>query len=61
MDELTKYQFGKKTLNHYFCPVCGVAVFSNNDGDGRYMVNLNTVEGVDLDAVEKIKFDGASL
>jgi len=62
--ELRDYQFGKKSIHHQFCRVCGVRPFSRGPGhDGQEWVgiNLRCVPEVDLDSLEVNAFDGASL
>lgn len=61
--EQTKYQFGKKHIEHLFCPVCGVSSFGRGTGpDGKRMVSINVrcLEGVDLSALKPFAYDGAS-
>jgi hypothetical protein len=63
-DRLTDYQFGKKQLHHYFCPVCGVRSFARGKGpDGKEMVAINVrcLDGVDVASLPVKQFDGASL
>ena len=45
-EELSLYQFGKKTVRHYFCPACGVAFLTA--AFGHVVVNVRTVDGVDV-------------
>ena len=52
------------SLDHRFCSNCGVQPFCRGKGpDGRpmAMVNLRCVRGVDVNALEIVEFDGASL
>lgn len=63
-DSLTDYQFGKKIIHHYFCSVCGVAPFGKGVGpDGKEMraINVRCLEGVDVDSLKVVKFDGKSM
>jgi hypothetical protein len=59
----TDYQFGAKRLHHRFCTTCGIRCFSSGEhkGQAMYGVNVRTLEGVDLEAVEITKYDGRSL
>jgi hypothetical protein len=58
---LTSYSFGKKIYGHCFCPVCGSGLLCKRmDGTG-YAANLRTVEGIDLEKIDRGHFDGASL
>ena len=58
----TDYQFGKQHLHHRFCTTCGVRCFSSGDANGQpmYAINVRTLDGVDLDALDITKFDGKS-
>ena len=58
-DELSKYAIGKKRLDHYFCPTCGVPIAGR--GLGIVSVNLRVVDGLETNALELKQFDGASL
>ena len=63
-DELRDYQFGKRTIHHYFCPQCGVGSFSRGTAaDGREMiaVNVRCLEDLDIGALKPTSFDGRSL
>lgn len=61
---LTDYQFGKKTIHHTFCSVCGVTAFSSGEKPGgpkMKAVNLRCLEGFDLKSLTIKEFDGKSL
>ena len=64
-EECTLYTFGKKTLGHYFCPVCGCSAVSKQlEGAGSYAVNARCVEGItlrELKALKFVEYDGAAL
>jgi hypothetical protein len=63
-DDLTDYQFNKKIVHHLFCSRCGIGSFARGRGpDGSEMVavNVRCLDGVDLDALTPMKFDGKSL
>ena len=63
-DSLKTYQFNKHVIDHRFCAECGTQPFSQGKGRGgspMAMVNLRCVPAADLEAIEKIVFDGASL
>lgn len=46
----TEYRFHTKTIEHKFCPICGVSCYSkgvNPDGTISYGINLNCVDQID--------------
>ena len=61
-DELSTYTFNKHQIRHRFCRVCGTQAFGEGETNGVSMrgVNLRCVPGIDLDALEIQKVDGAS-
>jgi hypothetical protein len=61
--DIQVYLFNKHVIRHMFCKTCGGAPFAEGQGPKGPMVeiNLRCAEGVDLDALEITKFDGASL
>lgn len=63
--EMVDYQFGKKSIHHKFCPVCGVRPYSRGKGpDGTTMVavNVRCLDGLDVHQLEiKTCYDGRSL
>ena len=63
-EDLTDYQFGKKTIHHLFCPRCGVASFSRGKAPGgqeMIAVNVRCLNDVDIGALTIKPFDGRSL
>lgn len=62
-DALTDYQFASQNIHHLFCKRCGIGSFARGVGPQGPMVAINVrcLDGVDLDALEIQKFDGASL
>jgi hypothetical protein len=63
-DDLTDYLFKNHVIHHNFCRVCGVTSFARGKGpDGADMaaINVRCLDGVDLDSLERQKFDGRSL
>jgi hypothetical protein len=62
-DSLGDYQFGPKVVHHHFCPTCGIRPFARGkDPEGKEMVavNVRCLEGVDLDSLQVVRFDGRS-
>ena len=63
-DQLKTYRFNREVIDHRFCANCGVQPLSQGkgkDGTPMAMINLRCVPGVDVDALEIMQFDGASL
>ena len=63
-DSLKTYQFNKHVIDHRFCSNCGTQPFAQGkgkDGTPMAMINLRCVPEIDLDAIEKIPVDGASV
>ncbi len=62
-EALRPYTFNKHKIRHMFCEKCGTEPFAygnNPDGSEVRAVNLRCVPGIDLDALELQKYDGAS-
>jgi hypothetical protein len=62
-EALKTYRFNTRKIDHRFCRECGTQPFSQGkgpDGSPMAMINLRCVPEVDLDAIEKMPFDGAS-
>lgn len=59
------YLFNKHAIRHRFCPVCGIHPYAEavhpKTGQPTAAVNLRCLEGVDLDKVKVVHFDGATL
>jgi hypothetical protein len=57
--DLATYRFNTGVAQHHFCPTCGIASFyvPRSDPD-RVDVNARCVDGIDLDALEVVRFDG---
>jgi hypothetical protein len=63
-DELTDYQFGRRTVHHLFCPACGIRSFARGrtpDGRERVAINVRCLDGVEPGELPVRKFDGRSL
>ncbi|KAJ6548824.1 Mss4-like protein [Mycena capillaripes] len=63
LDSLTEYTFGIGTTYHGFCKHCGVAIRERFDlpGDTTTALNVRTINGLDMSALELEKDDGKSL
>jgi len=61
--ELSTYTFGKQSIEHRFCPRCGIHTFAEGILSGKPMVviNVRCLEGIDLSALPVKHFDGRSL
>lgn len=62
-EDLTDYQFNKKTIHHLFCPTCGTASFghgSNPKTGEMYAINVRCLDNVDVSALQVTEVDGKS-
>jgi hypothetical protein len=60
---MSTYLFNKKVIQHKFCPVCGVqplAFAKDKNGADTAAINVRTLKGLDLTALKRTAFDGAS-
>lgn len=63
-DQLTDYQFGKKTIHHAFCKTCGIRALGWGGADGQeyVMVNVRCLEDVDVHTLKIAQsYDGKKL
>jgi len=63
-DSLTDYQFGKKSIHHYFCKTCGIATFGKGampDGTEMRAINVRCLDNIDLKKFPISEYDGKSL
>ena len=63
-DDVKDYQFGKKTIHHFFCPQCGVGAFSrgtSETGQETIAVNVRCLDDLDVSTLAPSPFDGRSL
>ena len=63
-ESLQTYRFNTHKIGHRFCSVCGAQPLSQGkgpDGSAMAMINLRCVSEIDIDVVEKMPFDGASV
>ncbi len=56
--DMGAYVFGTRTMRHRFCRNCGIATHS--EGDGFVAVNIRCIEGLDVEGVKAVEFDGRS-
>lgn len=57
------YEFNRHVIKHHFCKACGIhpyAVGTNPKGGEMAAINVRCLEGVDLDKVPVVHFDGRS-
>jgi hypothetical protein len=61
-DNLTDYQFHKKSIHHVFCKTCGIKSFARGKGPQGEMVAINVrcLDDVDVFSVPTKQFDGKS-
>lgn len=58
------YQFGKKSIQHRFCPTCGIHPYGEGampDGTPMAAINVRCLEGVDFSQLPVHHYDGKSL
>jgi hypothetical protein len=63
-ENLATYTFGPKTIQHYFCPTCGMHPFGEGtDPSGIPMaaINVRCLEDFDFSSLPVEHFDGRSL
>jgi hypothetical protein len=62
-DAVTDYQFNKHVIHHLFCKVCGIKSFArgkDKTGGDTVAINARCLDGVDLEKLNVVKFDGRS-
>ncbi len=57
-EHLTLYHFNTGKIEHSFCSTCGVQCFGRAEMGA--MINVRTIDGVDLSALTRMPFDGRS-
>lgn len=63
-DRLKTYWFNKHVIGHRFCSDCGTQPLSQAegpDGSPMAMINAHCIPGLDLEAIVRVPYDGASL
>lgn len=60
-DRLAEYTFNRHVIHHQVCPTCGVQPFAfakDKSGADIAAINVRCLEGVDLDALERVPVNG---
>lgn len=57
-DALTEYHFNTGKISHQFCKNCGVQCFGKADTGAA--INVRTIDGIALETLTKVPFDGRS-
>ncbi len=63
-DNLSEYRFYTEKIAHRFCKTCGVqplATAPGKDGTPMSMINVRTIDEIDLTALSRIPYDGKSI
>lgn len=63
-ESLSNYQFNKKVIDHFFCSNCGIRSFAKGirpDGKPMVAVNVRCLDGVEIENLDVMRFDGKSL
>jgi hypothetical protein len=64
-DAARTYLFNKHVIRHRFCPECGIHPYADathpKTGVPIAAINIRCLDGVDLDSIKVVHFDGASL
>ena len=62
---LATYTFNTHKIKHRFCPVCGTGTFGQGTNPKTQApmaaINIRCLEGVDIQTIKRIQFDGRSL
>ena len=59
--DLTRFEFNKHMIHHYFCATCGIQSFARGktpDGKEMAAINVRCLDGVDVDSLKVKKVDG---
>ncbi len=63
-ENLTEYRFNTEKIAHRFCKTCGVqplATALGKDGTPMSMINVRTIDGIDLSTLSRMPYDGKSV
>lgn len=63
-EQLSTYTFNRHVIKHQFCAVCGCQPFGLGrmpDGTETAAINIRCLEGVELESIARVPFDGRAL
>ncbi len=63
-DAASTYLFNKHLIKHRFCPICGIAPYSEGlapNGDAMAAINIRCIEGIDLASIPVTHYDGRAI
>lgn len=63
-DNASTYLFNKRLIKHRFCPICGIAPYSEGlapNGDAMAAINIRCIEGIDLASIPVTHYDGRAI
>lgn len=60
-DELTEYNFNKKTIRHLFCKKCGVESFGEGVTFPKAAINVRCLDDIDLSTLVVVPYNGKDL
>ncbi len=62
-DAASTYTFNRHLIRHRFCPTCGIHPYGEGTdpkGNAMAAINLRCLDGLDLEALKVVHFDGRS-
>ena len=62
-EALAEYRFNSHRIGHTFCRTCGIGAFGRGampDGTPTVAINVRCLDGIDLDAIQPVAYDGRS-
>ncbi|KAF8208758.1 Mss4-like protein [Mycena galopus ATCC 62051] len=59
--DLTKYEYGARTIGHRFCSTCGSSIGAVAPAGGFVIINTRTIDGIDLNRLQLHKLDRRSM
>jgi len=63
-EAMSTYKFNKHMISHRFCSMCGIHTFGeglSRGGQEMAMINVRSLEGVELESLRVRQFDGRRL